>query len=291
MTPRDLFLVALVCLAWGFNAVAIKVGCDHFPPILFGAMRNGIVLIVMLPWLRAVGPGQAPTLLISTFFNGALHFALIYTGTMLSSASIMAIVDQLYVPFAALLAMWWLHERVGWRRWAGIGVAFVGMAVFSAEGNVAPHWEGLLFLVADAVSMAAGSVLFRRLTVSPWVMQAWMAGLAFPALMLGSVIFESGQWAAIVAAPWQGWAALIYTVVGGSLIGFTGYYLLLQRYEVSLVGALCLISPVISVIAGVLMLHEPFTLQIGVGALIVLAGVGVVLMREDLRKLEPPEGV
>ncbi len=291
MRPGDLLLVAVVCIAWGFNAVAIKVGCDSFPPILFGAVRNGIVFLVMLPWLRAVPKGQAPILLISTFFNGALHFALIYTGTMLSSASIMAIVDQLYVPFAALLAIWWLNERANWLRWTGIGIAFVGMAIFSAEGHVAPHWAGLIFLVLDAMSMAVGSVLFRKLSgVSPWVMQAWMAGQAFVVLTAGSFLFETGQMQALAAAPWQGWTALIYTVIGGSLVGFTGYYLLLQRYEVSLVGALCLISPVISVIAGVLMLHEPFTLQIAIGAAVTLLGVGVVLMRENLR-LQPTEGV
>ena len=118
---------------------------------------------------------------------GTLHFALIYIGTGLSNASIMAIVDQLYVPFAALLAMLWLGERVGWLRWTGIAVAFAGMAVFSLEKNVALHWVGVLVLTGDGITMAIGSVLFRKLAgVSPWVMQSWMAAQAFPALLLAS---------------------------------------------------------------------------------------------------------
>jgi O-acetylserine/cysteine efflux transporter len=281
-----------VCLAWGFNAVAIKVGATHFPPLILGAMRCVVVFLCFLPWLRPAPRGQGRLLLAATFVTGALHFALIYIGTQMSSASIMAIVGQLYVPFAALLAIVWLNERVGWLRWTGIGIAFVGMAIFSADGNVAVHWDGLLILVADAMTMAVGTVLFRKLAgVSPWTMQAWMAAQAWPILLAASLAFETGQIAAIAAAPWQGWAALVFTIVGGSLLGFTGYYLLLQRYEVSLVAGMLLVSPVISVLAGVAMLDEPFTPQLAVGALITLAGVGAVLARERARDLRPTEGV
>jgi O-acetylserine/cysteine efflux transporter len=285
-------LAALVCLAWGFNAVAIKVAADEFSPLFAAGLRCAIVFLCFLPWLRPAPKGQGWMLGIATFVKGALHFALIYFGTQLSNASIMAIVGQLYVPFAALMAMLWLTERVSWLRWAGIAVAFVGMAIFSADGNVAVHWLGLIILVADAVAMAVGTVMFRKLSgVSPWVMQAWMAAQAFPILLAASFAFETGQVAALASSPWEGWAALVYTVVGGSLVGFTAYYLLLQRYEVSLVAGMLLVSPVISVFAGVLMLDEPFTLQLALGAFITLAGVGVILMREPVRTLKPTEGV
>lgn len=292
ITLSGIGLAALCCLAWGFNAVAIKVGVDYVPPLFMGGLRCAIVFLCFIPWLRRVPKGQGWLLGLATFVTGALHFALIYAGTQLSNASIMAIVGQLYVPFAALMAVFWLGERVGWLRWAGIAVAFAGMAVFSAEGNVALHWVGLLVLTADALSMAIGTVMFRKLTgVSPWVMQAWMSAQAFPILLAASFIFETGQIASLTAAPWQGWAALIYTVVGGSLVGFSAYYLLLQRYEVSLVAGMLLVSPVISVFAGVTLLDEPFTMQLALGAAITLAGVGLVLLRGPVRTLKPTEGV
>jgi drug/metabolite transporter (DMT)-like permease len=52
-----------------------------------------------------------------------------------------------------------------------------------------------------------------------------------------------------------------------------------------------LISPVISVFAGVGMLDEPFTLQLAIGAALTLAGVGLVLARERARAPQPTEGV
>ena len=118
-----------------------------------------------------------------------------------------------------------------------------------------------------------------------------MAVLGIPFLLIVSSIFESGQLAALSAAPWQGWAALAYTIVAGSLIGHTGYYILLQHYEVSLVGSVLLLGPAIGVLGGVAMLGEPFTPMIVVGAAMTLMGVAIVLRRSPMRALEPAEGV
>ena len=49
MRLSGLALVALVCLAWGFNAVAIKVGGDYLPPLFSSGLRCLIVFICMLP--------------------------------------------------------------------------------------------------------------------------------------------------------------------------------------------------------------------------------------------------
>jgi O-acetylserine/cysteine efflux transporter len=122
-------------------------------------------------------------------------------------------------------------------------------------------------------------------------MQAWMAAIGAPALLLASFAIESGQIASAMAAPWQEWAALAYSVLISSLIGHTGYYILLQNYDVSLVGALLLLGPAVGVLGGVVILGEPFTLLIVVGSLMTLFGVGVVLMRSRRVQPQPAEGV
>ena len=285
MKPFDLFVAAMVCLFWGVNAAAAKIGVTYLPPIFFTTLRFIIVLAVLLPWLR-VAPvrGQWRVLIPAVFFMGALHFALIFTGAKLSSASAMAIVNQLYVPLAAVLAWLWLGEQVPLRRAARVAVAFAGVALFSMDPSMAGHGFGIFLLVVDALSMAIGTVMLRKLTgISPFVMQAWMAALGIPLLALTSLVLESGQFAATGLAPIQAWGALLFTVVGGSLIGHTGYYFLLQRYDVSLVTSMLLVAPMIGVLSGVVLLGEPFTLRIAFGALLTLGGVAVVLMRERRR--------
>ena len=291
MRFSHLLLAVLVCFAWGLNAAAAKVGVTYMPPVFFTAMRFVFVLFCLSPWLKPV-PGKWNVLVPAVFFMGGLHFALIFTGAKLSDASTMAIVNQLYVPISVLLAMFWLGETVPYRRWLGIVIAFCGVVIFSLDASVSSHLLGVLFLVVDAVSMAIGTVLLRRLSgVTPFVMQAWMAALGIPFLLLTSFTFESGQYAAIVSAPWQEWAALAYTVIAGSLIGHTGYYVLLQNYDVSLVASVLLLGPAIGVLGGVIILGEPFTPLIVLGSAMTLSGVGIVLMRPPQRFIEPAEGV
>ena len=291
MRMSHLLLAALVCVAWGLNAVAAKIGVTYIPPVFFTGLRFVFVLICLASWLKPV-PGKWAALVPAVFFMGGLHFALIFTGAKFSDASTMAIVNQLYVPISVLLAMLWLGENVPLRRWLGIALAFCGVIVFSLDASVASHLFGVFLLVLDAISMAIGTVLLRRLSgVSPFVMQAWMAALGIPFLFATSLIFETGQLAAVAGAPWQAWAALAYTVIAGSLIGHTGYYILLQHYEVSLVGSVLLLGPAIGVLGGVAILSEPFTPMIVLGAAMTLMGVAIVLRRAQLKGLEPAEGV
>jgi O-acetylserine/cysteine efflux transporter len=291
MRFSDLLIAAVVAIAWGLNAVAAKIGVTYIPPVFFTGLRFVFVLMFLSPWLKPV-PGKWGQLLPAVFFMGALHFALIFKGAQLSDASTMAIVNQLYVPFAALIAIFWLGETVPWQRWAGIALALLGVTVFSLDATVSDHLPGVAFLVADGLAMAIGTVLLRRLTgVAPFVMQAWMAALGIPFLFGVSFLFEDGQWAALASAPWQGWAALAYTIVAGSLIGHTLYYVLLQRYEVSLVASVLLPGPAIGVLGGVVLLGEPFTPMIVLGSLMTIAGVFIVLRLSRLRAIEPAEGV
>jgi len=284
-------LAVLVCFAWGLNAVAAKIGVTYIPPVFFTALRFIVVLGCLFPWLKPV-PGKWDLLIPAAFFMGGLHFALIFAGVKFSDASTMSIVNQLYVPISVLLAMAWLGEIVPLRRWLGIGLAFSGVVVFSLNANASSHLTGILLLVADAVAMGIGTVLLRRLAgVNPFVVQAWMAAFGVPFLLLTSVVFESGQLESLSSAPWQAWAALAYAIVGGSFIGHTGYYILLQHYEVSLVGAMLLIGPAIGVIGGVLILGEPFTPLIVIGSAMTLFGVAIVLKRQDIPVMKPAEGV
>lgn len=291
MRLSHVLIAVLVCFAWGLNAVAAKVGVTFIPPVFLTALRFVFVLMFLAPWLKRV-PGQWSALIPAVFFMGGLHFALIFSGAKYSDASTMAIVNQLYVPISVLLAMAWLGERVALRRWLGIFLAFCGVVIFSLDASGSSHLFGVFLLIIDAFSMALGTVLLRRLSgVPPLVMQAWMAAVGIPFLFAASFIFETGQFASLSVAPWQAWAALAYTVIAGSLIGHTCYYILLQHYEVSLVGSVLLLSPAIGVLGGIVILGEPFTPMIVVGAAVTLLGVGIVLRRTPLFGLEPAEGV
>lgn len=279
MAPQHFLLMLLICTIWGFNFVAAKVGVGQLPPLLFTGLRFLILAIVLLPFLKPA-PGRMRDVLLIALFNGAVHFGLMFLGISLTAASVVAVVVQLNVPFATILSILMLGEVIRWRRWAGIAMTFAGVMFISFEPHVFDSLAGVAFTATGALSAALAAVLMRRLIgVGMFQLQSWTAVTATPLLLAASLIFESNHLAAIANMDAIGWGAVLFTAFGASLIGHSGYYYLLQRYEVSLIAPLSLLAPMLGVVFGVWLLDEPLTPRLLIGATIAFIGVGILAIR------------
>jgi drug/metabolite transporter (DMT)-like permease len=78
--------------------------------------------------------------------------------------------------------------------------------------------------------------------------------------------------------------AMGYLVVFGSLVAFTAYSWLLQNAPVSLVSTYAYVNPVVAVFLGALILAEPVTPSILIGAAIIVAAVAFIVTREGARQ-------
>jgi O-acetylserine/cysteine efflux transporter len=101
-----------------------------------------------------------------------------------------------------------------------------------------------------------------------------------PVLAVLSAVFESGQLQATRAASLEAWAALLFTVVMASLIAHSGYYYLVQRYPITSVSPLTILSPLFGVLFGVTLLGDDLTPRIIAGGTMTLTGVVIIALRE-----------
>ncbi|MGF1456369.1 MAG: DMT family transporter [Alphaproteobacteria bacterium] len=286
MAPHHFALIVLICLVWGFNFVAGKVGVEQFPPLFFTALRFCIVGVLLAPLLRWY-PGRMRQVMLIGIFAGSLHFGLIFVGLTMADVGTAAIVTQLNVPFVTLLSVLVLGEQIGWKRGLGISLAIVGVMVISFDPGVFDQGMGLVLMAGAALCIAVAMIMMRRMRgVSALGMQAWIALLSAPALLAASFLVETDQWAAARTAEPIAWAAVFYTALGASLIGHGGMYYLLQRYEASLTGPMMVMAPIFSIFFGVTVLGEPMTGRILVGGGVTLLGVLIVALREG-RKARP----
>jgi O-acetylserine/cysteine efflux transporter len=275
--PGDLLLALLANAAWSVNFLAGKAGVEHFPPLLFSALRFTVLLLLLLPWLRWQ-PGKMRQVLQISAVLGVLHFSLIFIGLDASGdiASV-AIAAQLYVPFSALLAVVWLGERLDRRRVAGIAAAFAGVLVIGLDPTVFAHLDALAWIVGAALAMAVATILMRRLSgVGVFTLQAWIGAVATPSLLLMSLLLEQGQVEALRTAGWFDFALPVYSAIGASLVGHGIVYYLLTRYPVSLITPLLLLAPVLAVLLGVLFWGDQPTWKLLLGGLMTLIGVAIV---------------
>ncbi len=281
LARSHLWQLVLINLVWGFNIVAIKLSVDRFPPVFLSFLRFLIVGLVVWPWLR-LRRGEMRWLLTAAICGGGLQFALMFSGVALSgSMSSVAIAGQLGVPFATLLSVALLGERIRWRRWLGIGLSFAGVVVLGFNPVVFASWPGLLTIVVAAFIGAVGLVAVKRVhELEPLELQAWLAWASLPILLPLSLWLEDGQLESLSRAGTIGWGALLYSALLASLVAHTAYFALIRRYPVSSVAPVTVLAPLFSVLFSVLLLGDMLDWRMAVGGLMTLSGVAVIVVRE-----------
>ncbi|WP_405236495.1 DMT family transporter [Lentisalinibacter orientalis] len=280
MTLPHIVLVLAVNLVFGFNLVAAKFVMEQLPPLAFASLRFLLLFLVLFPVLKII---RGRMLLITgvALSMGALHFTLIYQGLALADdVSTVAIALQLAVPFSTVLSIIFLGEQVRWKRWTGIALSFAGVMIIGFDPRVLGYLPALAFVIAGALMAASGMLLMKKLEgVSVFELQGWLAVISWPLLAAASLGLEDNQAAAIAGVDTMGWAAVGFSAIGASLFGHGATYYLVQRYDVSLISPLMLMSTLFGVMFGVMLLDDQLTLRIVLGGVLTLGGVLLITLR------------
>ena len=285
---RDLALVSLVCLAWAGNFLTSKLALLEFPPLVFTALRLCLLALLLAPFIKAPAQGQWPRLAAVALCNGVLHFGLSFWSLSLSATlASPAIVMQSYVPMAALLAWWWLGERVHWRTGTAIGLSFLGVLVLGFDPTVLDSPAALLLMLVSAFFLAIGTVLMRGLRgMDLFSQQGWTAVIGVAPLLLASALIEPHPMQEIASASWVAWFGVVYAALVASLLGHGIYYLLMQRHPVAQVTPYLLAAPLLATILGIVFLQDQVGPRLWIGGAMVLGGVLAIALR-NLAKARP----
>ncbi|MDX1709645.1 MAG: EamA family transporter [Rhodovibrionaceae bacterium] len=278
--PLHVLMLVGVMFVWGMNFAVAKIALLHLPPILLVALRFALVALVLLPFVKRPHGEWRGILLVSVFL-GLLHFSLMFNGIRHVDASTAAIAIQLQVPFSALLAALVFKDKLGWRRAAGMAIAFAGVALIAGEPRLQGNYLSLAMVISAACIWAVAAIFIKRLeNVDGFMLNAWMAVFATPQLFAASFLLESGQIEAMVQADWLvvGFA-LFYQAVIIVIIGYGTWYWMLQRYDVNQTMPFTLLVPLFGVLSGVLFLGEQLTLTFVIGGMITIVGVGIIILR------------
>jgi len=282
--PRAFALMILLCAIWGFQQITIKVALDGVSPVLQSGIRSlaGLVLLTLwarwrgLPLLRHDGTLRMG-LLAGLLF--ALEFVFIYAGLAHTTASRM-IVFLYTAPCFTVLGLHWFvpSERLRWRHFAGIALAFAGLAAgFIGEGGTtSTTWIGDLLGLLAAIGWAATTVLIRASTLSKisatkvlWYQLAVSAAFMLP---LSPLLGETG----VTALSTPVVLALLYQGVLVAFASYLAWFWLLQTYLVGRLMVFSFLTPLFGVAFGVVILGDPLTPSFLTAAACVTLGIVLV---------------
>lgn len=282
MALRHFLLILLVVTTWAFNNIAVKWGLADLPPLFLTLMRFVVVALILIPFTR-ITRNQLRYLIPLAFTFGFMHFSLLFVGLKYTDAGTGAIVVQLGTPFAMILAMIFLKEKLSLVQMFGIAISLFGVVVLSGSPTI-PAWWVLCLLLCSAAGWAISNLIVKKSpSIKPLTLTAWLSFLAIPVVGTASLLLESNQLISLAHASWRGWFGILYSAICSSIIAYSLWYGLLRSYNVNLIMPYSLLTPVLSVIMGVLVLGDSMNSFKIIGSLLVVAGTAVAVI--NLRNL------
>ena len=290
----------IVAAIWGFGWPAGRVVATELPPIGSAWVRYVMVVIMFLAYLKWSNQWILPSKtqwkhvawigLFSTFvYQSMFMYGMRYTAA--GDASLMITFNPLFTAFLAVL---FLGERMSWRLFGGLVLAFAGVAVlFLASPNTdipeMERWIGNAFIAGAAFAWAASTIIMKRVMtdipedaeapLSPLHLTVWSS-------VIGLLILT--PWAGIEAleANWtmpsvEAWAGILFLAVFSTVMAYVWF-----AEGIRVIGAgpsafYIYLVPPFGILGGWLLLNE----QLGTSLVVAFALiVGGVLLAQSKQK-------
>lgn len=282
-----------VCIIWGSTYLAIRIGVSTFPPELFAGIRFFIAggLMLLVAALRREAFPRSFTDYKDLFLVGFImlicgHGFVVFAAQWVTSSVISLIIAT--VPlFLAIIAMALPgHPTIGWKGWAGLLVGFGGVIFLVSSMKMAGSTlQGVLLLLVSSAFWAGGSLYSQRIKPACSItvtigMQMLVGGIGLS--LLGIFLGELPR----IHLSFKGLAALIYLTIFGSIIGYSCYIYVLQKWSATKAGTYAYINPLIAVFLGFVILGEPLTYKTFIATFVILSGVLLVQLPKKKNPLQ-----
>ncbi|HEX3760493.1 MAG TPA: DMT family transporter [Kofleriaceae bacterium] len=284
LSPSGLVLLALVTLAWGLSWTAIKVVLAELPPLTFRAIclvggGAGVLGLARLAGQSLRVPAGAWGRLLAIAAGSVIgwNVFLIYGIAALPSGRA-ALIGYTMPLWSTLLSVWLLGERLTARRAGSLVLGMAGVVVLLAGdlAGMASAAGGVVLMLAAALSWGFGVVLLKRfaLPMPPACLTGWMMLAGSVPFVVGAVVLEHDRWRPVSASVWLG---LTYSVVIAFMFGYWAYNRLVLMVPVAVSSVSILATPVVGVLSGMWLLHEPLTWREVVAGACIVGAIGLVL--------------
>lgn len=282
------FEAAFAVLVWGASFIATKVALAEISPVtvvwlrfLMGVIILGLAVIIRgqfaLPGWKDLG-----YFAVLGFLGITFHQWLQSTGLVTSQASTTAWIVATTPVFMAVLGWLILHEKLGWFKVAGIGLAASGVLLVVTQGDLGSltngHFgsPGDILILISALNWAVFSVISRsglkRHPATRMMFYVMATGWLFTSLLFfeGPGISEIG-WLTL-----RGWLGVSFLGIFCSGFAYVFWYDALKALPASQVGVFLYIEPLVAVIVAAIVLGEPVLIASLLGGIIILWGVWIV---------------
>ncbi|MGG4108375.1 DMT family transporter [Paenibacillus lautus] len=281
MNLKGLFIGLLFTVLYSSGAIIMKIGLLSASPLTLATLRFLIAGVLLLVFIYGFRKGKYPlpnkrewgVLLLLGLLNTSLFVGL----GNLALRTISAGIFNLFLPINpfvfALFSLIFMGKNIRAKEWMGMAVSAIGLfiATYPSLANSHASLSGILLLVLAMVSMAVGSLVFKKanLQLPNLVINAWQVFIGGMIIMIPALFLESGNPVNVDVHLVE---YLIWSVFGLSIFSMGLWFYLLKQDAVKANNWL-LLNPVAGYILAAIILGEPLTWYSVVATIVVLFGL------------------
>lgn len=293
---RDIVLLVILTLSWGFNWPVMKAGVQELPPLFFRTLCIGGGLVVLWLYARLTGISLVVprrdwrTVLRLAIPNMIIWHVLLIIALKMVPAGRSAILGYTMPVWAVLFGLLVFKEQVPRRHLAGVAAAFGGTLLLLSSEFVALSGRpvGTLLILVAAAAWGYGTHLLRRyLTHLPTLtVTFWMLTLALAVLATGTVLFERDAWRMPDALEW---ASIVYNMVLAIAFCHVVWSMLARSLPPAASALSVMMIPVVGVFSSMWLLGETPHWQDYVALALILVALSTVLIGRKSATPPTPE--
>ncbi|NHC34398.1 DMT family transporter [Scytonema millei] len=277
--------LVLTAIIWGGTFVAGRIVVQTMEPFTAAFFRFAVASICLLiltqkieRHLYKLTRNQVIPVILLGLTGVFSYNAFFFLGLQIVPASRAALIVALNPTFIALGAALFFREKFNSLKLIGITTSLTGAAIVISKGQVVNIFKGgigwgEIFIFGCVISWVAYTLIGKSVmrSLSPLAATTYACIVGAIALLIPA-LFE-GIVQNFMQFPLSAWLGILYLGVLGSAIGFSWYYEGVVAIGAAKASIFINLVPVSAIAFAALLLHEPITVSLVLGGLLVVVGV------------------
>ncbi|MCF8564183.1 DMT family transporter [Alicyclobacillus tolerans] len=286
MSPKYLgaVLMALAASIWGGMYVVSKIVLAAVDPLALVWLRYVValaalvfvVLITRQSW--RIRFRDVPLVVAIGVIGYAISIWTQFVGTKLSTAQMGAMITSATPAFMVIFGRIILGERITLRRALSVGLATIGVLMIVGIGGFGPKYEiGGVILFIAALTWALMSVLVKRVSAEYSQLVVTTYAITVATIVITPVGLRQMHGMGNLLSHPVLWGGVLYLGIISTAGAFFLWNKGLQMVDAASGGLYFFFQPLVGTFLGWVILDEQVTIAFWMGALLILAGVLLVV--------------
>lgn len=279
------FLLVIVTLSWGGNAVAGRLAVGHVSPLLLTEFRwvitGAILLMLGRNYLRNDWPviRQNLPILIAmgasgfAIFNFFMYSALVYT-----TAINVTIIQAAMPMFIFILSFLVFRVSTHWAQAMGYSVTLFGVLIAATQGDprqllaLQINYGDFLMLIAAFIYGAYSAALHAKPNIH-WVSMLAVMAVSAAVISIPAVAYEAAVGSLVFPTTVQGWGVVWFTALFPAMLAQGLFIKAVGIMGPNRAGLYLNLVPIFGAWLAVLILGEDFHLYHALALSLVIGGI------------------